>query len=79
MLLCADADAASADLASGALACPSCGTGRLRSWGYGRERVIRVHDGTGSCGTGTGDAARAGRRTSCCRRGRCPGAWTPPG
>ena len=27
MLLCADADAAAADLASGALACPSCGTG----------------------------------------------------
>ena len=45
MLLCADADAASADLASGALACPSCGTGRLRSWGCGRERVIRVHGG----------------------------------
>lgn len=46
MLLCADAGAASAGLASGALACPCCGTGRLRSWGYGRERVIRVHDGT---------------------------------
>jgi hypothetical protein len=32
LLLCADADAdaASADLASGALACPSCGAGRLR-------------------------------------------------
>ena len=29
MLLCADADAAAADLASGALACPSCGTGRF--------------------------------------------------
>ena len=46
MLLCADADAASADLASGVLACPSCGTGRLRSWGYGRERAIRVRGGT---------------------------------
>jgi Domain of unknown function (DUF6431) len=46
MLLCADAGDASADLASGVLACPSCGTGRLRSWGYGRERVIRVPGGT---------------------------------
>ena len=45
MLLCADADAASADLASGALACPSCGSGRLRPWGRGRERVIRLRDG----------------------------------
>jgi hypothetical protein len=41
VLLCADADAAAADLASGALACLSCGTERLRAWGYGRERVIR--------------------------------------
>ena len=46
MLLCADTAAALADLASGALACPSCGAGRLRAWGYGRERVIRVHGGT---------------------------------
>ena len=46
MLLCADPAAALADLASGALACPSCGAGRLRAWGYGRERVIRVHGGT---------------------------------
>ena len=45
MLLCADADAASADLASGVLACPSCGTGRLRAWGHGRERAIRVKGG----------------------------------
>jgi hypothetical protein len=45
VLLCADADAASADLASGALACPSCGAGRLRPWGRGRERVIRLRDG----------------------------------
>jgi hypothetical protein len=42
VLLCADADAAAADLASGALACPSCGTRRLRAWGYGRDRIIRV-------------------------------------
>ena len=46
MLLCADTASALADLASGALACPSCGAGRLRAWGYGRERVIRVHGGT---------------------------------
>jgi hypothetical protein len=45
VLLCADAGAASADLASGALACPSCGAGRLRPWGRGRERVIRLRDG----------------------------------
>ena len=45
MLLCADADAAAAELASGALACPSCGSGRLRPWGHGRERVIRLRDG----------------------------------
>ena len=57
MLLCADADAACAELASGVLACPSCGTGRLRSWGYGRERAIRVHGG--------------GHRRLRPRRGRC--------
>jgi hypothetical protein len=45
MLLCADAEAASADLASGALACPSRGTGRLRPWGHGREREIRAGGG----------------------------------
>ena len=45
MLLCADAEAASAALASGALACPSCGTGRLRPWGHGREREIRMGGG----------------------------------
>ncbi len=45
MLLCADAAAASADLAGGLLACPSCGTGRLKRWGHGRERVIRLPAG----------------------------------
>jgi len=45
VLLCADADAAAADLASGVLACPSCGAGRLRPWGRGRERVIRLRNG----------------------------------
>ncbi len=73
MLLCADADAASADLASGVLACPSCGTGRLRAWGYGRERAIRGHAG--------------GRRQLRPRRGRCRScgathvllpSWAPP-
>jgi hypothetical protein len=57
VLLCADADAASADLASGALACPSSGAGRLGPWGRGRERVIRLRDGV-----------RARLRP---RRGRC--------
>ncbi len=61
MLLCADAAAASEDLAGGVLACPSCGAGRLRRWGYGRERAVRLLDGAtarlrpqrarcGSCG-----------------------------
>ncbi len=45
VLLCADADAAAANLASGAIGCPSCGAGRLRAWGYGRERVIRAGGG----------------------------------
>ncbi|HET9974101.1 MAG TPA: DUF6431 domain-containing protein [Streptosporangiaceae bacterium] len=57
MLLCTDAEAAAADLASGALACPSCRAGRLRAWGYGRERVIRLHGGE--------------RRRLRARRGRC--------
>lgn len=59
MLLCADADAASADLASGALACPSCGRGRLRPWGHGRERVIRL------CGARARLSPRRGRCSSC--------------
>ena len=45
MLLCADAAAASADLAGDLLACPSCRTGRLARWGHGRERVIRLPAG----------------------------------
>ena len=42
MLLCADAAAASADLAGGTLACPSCRAGRLKRWGCGRERAVRL-------------------------------------
>jgi hypothetical protein len=57
MLLCTDAGAASADLASGVLACPSCRAGRLRPWGHGRARQIR---------TGAGAAQRLRPR-----RGRC--------
>jgi hypothetical protein len=57
MLLCTDTEAASADLASGVLPCPSCRAGRLRSWGHGRERVIRLHNGE--------------RRRLRPRRGRC--------
>ena len=45
MLLCADAAAASADLAGGLLACPSCRTGQLKPLGHGRERVIRLLNG----------------------------------
>jgi hypothetical protein len=33
------------DLAAAALACPSCGTGRLAPWGHGTERVIRLRNG----------------------------------
>ena len=44
MLLCADVGSADADLASGAIACPSCG-GRLGPWGHGRERAVRLHYG----------------------------------
>lgn len=61
MLLCADAAAASADLAGGLLACPSCRARQLKPWGHGRERVIRLLGGAsarlrprrarcGSCG-----------------------------
>jgi len=45
VLLCAGAAAASAALAGGLLACPSCGTGRLARWGHGRERTIRLLSG----------------------------------
>ena len=44
MLLCADVGSADADLASGAITCPSCG-GRLGPWGHGRERAVRLHYG----------------------------------
>ncbi len=44
MLLCADVGSADADLASGVIACPSCG-GRLGPWGHGRERAVRLHYG----------------------------------
>ena len=58
MLLCTDAEAASAALASGALACPSCETGRLQPWGHGREREIRM---------GGGQRARLRPRRGLCR------------
>ena len=73
MLLCADADAASADLASGALACPSCGAGRLRSWGYGRERVIRA-----SGGEPRGLRPRRGRCRSCGATHVLLPSWSAP-
>ena len=44
MLLCLDAAGTARDLAAGALACPSCGTGRLAPWGHGAERVIRLRN-----------------------------------
>ena len=48
VLLCLDAGAVAAvaaDLAAGTLACPSCGSGRLAPWGYGRERAVRLRGG----------------------------------
>jgi transposase-like protein len=69
VLLCADADAAAADLASGALACPSCGTGRLRAWGYGRERVIRAPGG---------ERRRRGRCRSCGATHILLPSWSAP-
>lgn len=63
VLLCLDAGAAAVDLAAGELACPSCGTGRLAPWGYGRERAVRL----GGC-----TARLRPRRARCrsCRRTR---------
>jgi hypothetical protein len=72
MLLCADADAASADMASGTLACPSCATGRLRSWGHGRERLIRVNGGTRRL------RPRRGRCRSCRATHVLLPSWTVP-
>ena len=45
VLLCLDVGAVAADLAAGTLACPSCGTGGLAPWGYGRERAVRLRSG----------------------------------
>lgn len=39
-----DVSAVEADLVSGALSCPPCG-GRLRPWGYARERCLRAAGG----------------------------------
>lgn len=70
MLLCADADAASADLASGTLACPSCATGRLRLWGRqsppaGEPPTTGAGRGSpGTSGTGRAGAAAAWSRRS---------------
>ncbi|MGP4059046.1 DUF6431 domain-containing protein [Mycobacterium sp. 4D054] len=33
-------------LAAGELRCPRCRDGQLTSWGYGRRRSVRDHDGT---------------------------------
>src|SRR5579872_4628299 len=72
MLLCADEEAAAAALASGMLACPSCRSGRLRSWGWGRERAIRVPGGTRRL------RPRRGRCRSCGATHVLLPAWTVP-
>ena len=72
MLLCADEEAAAAALASGMLACPSCRSGRLRSWGWGRERAVRVPGGTRRL------RPRRGRCRSCGATHVLLPAWTVP-
>jgi transposase-like protein len=72
MLLCADEEAATAALASGMLACPSCRSGRLRSWGWGRERAIRVPGGTRRL------RPRRGRCRSCGATHVLLPAWSAP-
>lgn len=56
MILCADV----ADLAAGLLACPSCGSGRLRRRGFARKRETRV-----PCGRRMLLAPRRGRCEAC--------------
>jgi transposase-like protein len=72
MLLCADEEAAAAALASGVLSCPSCKGGRLRAWGWGRERAIRVPGGTRQL------RPRRGRCRSCGATHVLLPAWTVP-
>lgn len=50
------------DLAGGRLACPGC-RGRLRPWGWARERLIR--HGTGAGGSLVRHRPRRGRCTGC--------------
>ncbi len=45
MLTCLAASVAEAGLAAGSLTCPSCGSGRLARWGYGRERTVTLLGG----------------------------------
>ena len=79
MLLCADVGSADADLASGAITCPSCG-GRLGPWGQGRERAsgctTAIAPWSGRPGAGAGPA---GQLTCCCRPGWPRAAPTAPG
>lgn len=73
MLLCADPEAAEAALAAGVLGCPSCGAGRLRRHGHGREREIRMSGGT----TETARFPR-GRCRSCGATHMLLPAWAVP-
>jgi transposase-like protein len=45
VLTCLAASVAEAGLAAGSLTCPSCGSGRLARWGYGRERTVTLPGG----------------------------------
>jgi hypothetical protein len=64
MLLCADEEAVAAALASGMLACPAYGSGRLRCWGWGRERAVRVPGGDAAAASPPGQVPVL-RRDAC--------------
>jgi hypothetical protein len=55
------------------VACPSCGAGRLRPWGFGRERVIRRREGTR-----TRLRPSRGRCGSCQATHILPPSWMAP-
>ena len=72
MLLCADAAAASGDLAGGMVACPSCRAGRPKRWGYGRERAVHLLDGA------TARLRPQRARCGSCRRSMRLPSWFAP-
>lgn len=73
MLLCLDPEAAAAEMAAGALACPSCPGGMLGPWGHGREREVRLLDGRADR-----TEPPRGRCRSCHRTHLLLSAWCAP-